>query len=611
MPMNHAKKLDLIMAFKTLPQFFSLLYNNDRKYLLIMLLEVVAFSIDKYPALLIMKYSIDAMTNNIVYSDYVGTIIPLIAIIFTLKMIRVIINTSRPCRDQVITENLFNSFFVKCMGIDYQTLESKEMQDKKELAKYIANGKIAAVGWYFVEMFSSLIALIIATIFIIRIQMVILIIVILGLSVKVFLGKKHSDQTVHITKQQVIDNRYLSYLYGIGSDYEYVKEFRIFHYKKNLYKKISEAKQNYVKNNDRLLKINLFHLLAYNIEDFMIKLLSFGILGFSCLQSIITIGDFTYMIGLVNEYISYADSFVASCKSYVEAAAYVGYYVEFMNFNNILHLPEESGKQISDKPHVIEFQNVYFKYPNKNDYALKNVNLKFHVPMKISLVGRNGAGKSTLIKLLLRLYKPDEGQILLDGVSIYEYTDKKYMMLFSSVFQDFVLFAFSVSDNITSFDANIDRHFFNRISAEIGVADFIYNYPDRYETYLTNAYSDSGVEFSGGEQQKIAMARSMYKDSAQFFVLDEPTSTYDADAEYQLYKKYERMLLNKASIFISHRLSSCRLSDHIILLDNGEVIEEGSHKELMSHETQYKRMFELQANQYNWGDNGEFNKNDE
>jgi ATP-binding cassette subfamily B protein/ATP-binding cassette subfamily C protein len=588
------------MAFKTLPQTFSLLYKNDKKYLLIMLLEVVAFSIDKYPALLIMKYTIDALTNNIAYSDYVWVIIPLIAIMFILKMIRVIINTSRPCRDQVITENLFNAFFAQCMKIDYQTLESKEIQDKKELAKFIANGKIAAIGWYFVEMFSSLIALIIATIFMIRINIIVLVIVILGLLVNAFLAKKHSDKTVPVTKQQIIENRYLSYLYGVGSDYEHVKEFRIFHYKKNLYEKINAEKEKHIKTNDKLLKYNFIHSTVHNVEDFIIKLMSFGIMGFSCLKSIVTISDFTFIIGLVNDYISYSNSFTTSCKSYVEAAAYIEHYIEFMNYKSILSLSEESSKHISIQSHVIEFQNVYFKYPNSNDYALKNVSLKLHIPMKISLVGRNGAGKSTLIKLLLRLYKPDEGQIMIDGVSIYEYSNEEYSMLFSLVFQDFVLFAFSVSDNITSFDTNIDQHFFSNISNETGVVDFICNYPNRYETYFSNAYSNDGVEFSGGEQQKIALARSIYKENALFFVLDEPTSTYDADAEYQLYKKYEKILFDKASIFISHRLSSCKLSDHIILLDNGMVIEEGSHNELMKNETQYRRMFELQANQYNW-----------
>jgi ABC-type multidrug transport system fused ATPase/permease subunit len=600
---NKNKNNNIIAAFKTLPQVFSLLYKNDKKYLLIMLLEVVAFSIDKYPELLIMKYTIDALTNKVAYSSYVKGIIPLIAVMLLLKMLRVIINTSRPCRDQVITEKLFNAFFSQCMKIDYQTLESKEMQDKKELAKFIANGKIAAIGWYFVEMFSSLIALIIATVFMINISPIVLVIVILGLVIKSFISKKNSDITIPISKQQIIDNRFLSYLYRIGSDYEYVKEFRIFNYKGNLYRKINEAKESYISSNNRLLKYNFIQSILYNAEDFVIKIMTFAIMGFSCLKGTIAVSNFIFVIGLVDDFISYTDSLTSSCKSYVDATAYIEYYVEFMNCVTPYRLPKSTAQPDSIESHFIEFKDVYFKYTNSSDYALKGVNLKIHVPMKISLVGRNGAGKSTLVKLLLRLYRPDEGEITLDGKSIYDYSNEKYMELFSSVFQDYALFAFTIIENITSFNSSIDYTLFHNVVNETGVADFIKSYPKLYGTYLSNAYSNDGIEFSGGEQQKIALARSVYKKSASFFVLDEPTSTYDADAEYMLYNKYEKILAEKTSIFISHRLSSCKLSDHIVLLENGRVIEEGSHNELIQNNTQYRQMFELQAKQYKWEEN--------
>ena len=163
--MNILKNNNIWVAVKTIPKVFSLLRKCDKTYLIIMLLEVFAFSVEKYPALLIMKYTINALTKGTDYTSYLCNIIPMIAIMLVVKMFQVYINTTRPIRDQVITEKLFNAFFGQCMKTDYQTLESKEMQDKKELAKYIANGKIAAVGWYFVEMFSSLIALVIATVY--------------------------------------------------------------------------------------------------------------------------------------------------------------------------------------------------------------------------------------------------------------------------------------------------------------------------------------------------------------------------------------------------------------------------------------------------------------
>ncbi len=605
--MDTFEKSRIVKALKTLPGFFSLLYKNDKKYIIIMLLEVVSFSIDKYPALFIMKYTIDALTNHIEYREYVLMLVPLTAIMFLLKMIRVAVNTDRPVRDQMITENLFNAFFAQCMKIDYQTFEKKEMQDQKELAKYIANGKIAAVGWYFVETFSSLIAIVIATIFMITTNVAVLGIVLLGLLGKAFLAKRNAEATVPITERQIIDNRYLSYLYEIGFEYEYVKEYRIFNYRKKLFYKIDKAKKLYMEMETKVQKYNFCHSIFQDMGDFVVKLLAFAAMGVSCLKSIVSISDFTFAIGLVNDYISYADSFTSSCKSYVEAAAYIEYYIEFMRYKDALPGREEVHKDMDEKSHAIEFRNVSFRYPGSGEYALKNINLTLRAPMKISLVGRNGAGKSTLVKLLLRLYRPEEGSILLDGVDIYEYSDEEYIGLFSSVFQDFVLFAFSVADNITSFDTDVDSAFLADVSRGTGVDEFISDYPNRYETYFTNAYSNDGVEFSGGQQQKIALARSMYKKNALFFVLDEPMSTYDAEAEYQLYKKYEALLFGKASIFISHRLSSCKLSDRIILLDRGMVIEEGSHSELMSSETQYKRMFELQARQYNWedDDNGE------
>lgn len=603
--MDTFEKPKIIKALKTLPKVFSLLYKNDKKYIIIMLLEVVSFSIDKYPALFIMKYTIDALTDQIAYQEYVLTLVPLTAIMFLLKMVRVAVNTGRPVRDQVITENLFNAFFAQCMKIDYQTFERKEMQDQKELAKYIANGKIAAVGWYFVETFSSLIALVIATAFIMATNVAVLGIVLLGLLGKAFLAQRSAGATVPIMESQVIDKRYLSYLYEIGTEYEYVKEFRIFNYRKKLLHKIDKAKKSYMEMEDKIQKYNFRHAIFQDVGDFAVKLLAFAAMGFSCLKSIVSISDFTFVIGLVNDYISYADSFTSSCRSYLEAAAYIEYYIEFMKYKGELSLPEKAHENMDAKSHVIEFRNVCFRYPGSDEYALKNINLVLHVPMKISLVGRNGAGKSTLVKLLLRLYRPEEGSILLDGVDIYEYSDEEYIGLFSSVFQDFVLFAFSIADNITSFDTDVDPVFLADVSREAGVDEFICDYPNRYETYFTNAYSNDGVELSGGQQQKIALARSMYKKNALFFVLDEPMSTYDAEAEYQLYKKYETLLLGKSSVFISHRLSSCKLSDRIILLDRGRVIEEGSHSELMSGETQYKKMFELQAKQYEEDENGE------
>jgi len=582
--MNNLKSNNIWVAIKTVPKVFSILKKCDKTYLIIMLLEVFAFSIEKYPALLIMKYTIDALTKQVDYTVYLRHIIPMIAIMLIVKLFRVYINTTRPIRDQVITEKLFNSFFGQCMKIDYQTLESKEMQDKKELAQYIANGKIAAVGWYFVEMFSSLIALLIATLFLFRISSIVLLSVIGGLIVKAVLSKKMLDKSIPISKKQVIENRFLSYLYSIGSDLDYVKDFRIFNYRDNLFKKINIAKNDYFDSSRKLLNINLLQSVLYSVEDFFVKLFSFLVMGYYCLRSIASLSDFTFVIGLVNDYISYANSLTSSCMKYIDATNYIDYFFNFMS-NDSTGSPQSynNNDAISKGNHIIELNDVSFQYSNSSEYAIKN-----------------GAGKSTLTKLLLRLYQPTEGTISLDGKNINEYSDAEYMSFVSSIFQDFVLFAFTVEENITSFN-HADFDYLDRIAFETGVFDFINKRPHKYRTFISNAYSNGGVDFSGGEQQKIALARSVYKKDASLYILDEPTSTYDADAEYKLYQKYEELLVNKTSIFISHRLSSCKLSDRVILLQDGSIVEDGSHKELMEKEGAYKHMFELQSQQYQKG----------
>jgi ABC-type multidrug transport system fused ATPase/permease subunit len=601
---NKEKKMaDLIQIFRTLPGVLSFLYKSDRKYFFIILIETFAFAIDKYPALLIMKFTINTLTSEIAYIQYVQMIIPLLILMLVLQGIRIFSNTSY--RDQVVAEKLFNEFFEKCMEFDYQTLESKETQDKKELAKHITYRKISAIGWYFVEMFSSMIALLIASIMLIGINPALLAIVIVSLVLKTLLAKEAAKKNIVISEEQVKNNRFLSYLYKIGSDYEYVKEFRIFQYKARLNKKINAEEEKYIANNNTILKNNFNEGVIGSILDFSTKLLAFLSAGYTYLIKLISLSDFIFVIGLLNDFVSYTNAFTESCKAYLDASRYIQHYRAFIGQKTDISETHSHTEITANGRHIIAFENVSFRYPNSNTYALKNMSVCFSAPQKISLVGRNGAGKSTMVKLLLRLYKPESGSITLDGRDIFAYSRDEYLALFSAVMQDYTLFAFTISENIACFNKNINHQLFTHIAQETGVEAFIRKYPHEYETYLTNAFLMDGVEMSGGEQQKIALARAMYKSNACIYILDEPASTYDADAEFMLYKKYEALLSGKASIFISHRLSSCKLSDRIIVLDGGAVVEEGSHNELMQQDSVYRRMFELQANQYKKGEGNE------
>ena len=218
----------------------------------------------------------------------------------------------------------------------------------------------------------------------------------------------------------------------------------------------------------------------------------------------------------------------------------------------------------------MEFRDVSFKYPNTDTYALRHVNLKFKVGEKLAVVGKNGSGKTTFIKLLCRLYDPTEGQILLNGVDIKKYDYDEYMSIFSVVFQDFNLFAFSLGQNVAA-AKEYNKSKVEECLKKAGFGERLDSMPEGTETCLYKDFSERGVEISGGEAQKIALARALYKD-APFMVLDEPTAALDPVSEYEVYSKFNEIAGDKTAIYISHRLASCRFCDNILVFDNGNVV---------------------------------------
>ena len=238
----------------------------------------------------------------------------------------------------------------------------------------------------------------------------------------------------------------------------------------------------------------------------------------------------------------------------------------------------------------------FFKYPSAENYALRNVNLKIENGEHLAVVGRNGSGKTTFIKLMCRLYDVTDGEILINGTDIKEYTRESITGLYSVVFQDFKIFSVSLKDNIcASSDFDSDR--FYACLENANIKDRAERLADKENTYLYKDLDETGVEISGGEAQKLALARALYKD-APVVILDEPTAALDPIAENELYLKYNEMTSGKISFFISHRLSSTRFCDRILLVKDGKIAESGTHDELMALKGLYYRMYQVQSYYY-------------
>lgn len=278
-------------------------------------------------------------------------------------------------------------------------------------------------------------------------------------------------------------------------------------------------------------------------------------------------------------------------------AAYLEKTFEFFDIPNKMYQGSLTTEKRSDCNYEVEFQHVSFKYPGTKEYVLKDVSLKFKVGQKLAIVGENGSGKTTFIKLLCRLYDPDEGRILLNGIDIRKYDYREYMSIFSVVFQDFKLLAFPLGQNVAA-GVSYDEDKVWECLTKAGLKERVLKMEKGLETCLYKEFEDTGVEISGGEAQKIAIARAIYKDAA-FLILDEPTAALDPIAEYEIYSKFNEIAGERTAVYISHRLSSCRFCDEILVFDQGCVCQKGSHEELLAHQNgKYYALWTAQAQYY-------------
>lgn len=270
---------------------------------------------------------------------------------------------------------------------------------------------------------------------------------------------------------------------------------------------------------------------------------------------------------------------------------------EYLDLPNPMYQGSLTVEKRDDNEYYVEFRDVSFRYPNTDAYALRHVNLKFKVGEKLAVVGMNGSGKTTFIKLMCRLYDPVEGEILLNGVNIQKYDYDEYMSLFSVVFQDFRLFSFSLGQNVSA-SVSYDGDKVRECLKKAGFGARLQSMPNGIETFLYKDFDADGVELSGGEAQKIALARALCKD-APFMILDEPTAALDPPSEYEVYSKFNEIAGSKTAVYISHRLASCRFCNKIAVFHAGEVIQKGTHEELLAdRKGKYYELWNAQSQYY-------------
>lgn len=319
------------------------------------------------------------------------------------------------------------------------------------------------------------------------------------------------------------------------------------------------------------------------------------VIGARALYGVLPIGDVLLYAGSVTRAMSDLQTFLATGSEFDYINSYLSTYEDFIAQPSMAYDGTLPIEKRDDGQYEFAFHDVSFSYPGTNIPVLEHVTLSFAVGEKTALVGRNGAGKTTLIKLLCRLYEPTSGYITLNGIDIRKYSYKEYTQAFSVVFQDFHLFSLPLDENIAA-GTEIDEVALQSSLAKVGLTECVQRLPQGTHTRLYNN-NGAGVDLSGGEAQRTAIARALYKD-APFVILDEPTAALDPIAEAEIYEQFSQMISGKTAVYISHRMSSCKFCDRIVVLDHGRIAEDGTHDTLLAKHGIYASLYETQAQYY-------------
>jgi len=499
---------------------------------------------------------------------------------------------------RVLLGNKINVMILeKALTLELAHFEDSEYYDKLVRARREASSRPLSLVIKTFDLFRDLIALV--TIGIWLYQFSPYAVLLLGLAgIPAFLAEaKFSGEAFRIHRRRSAERRMQIYLEMVLTREDGVKEVKLLQLGKLFLQRYIDIFLNIYKE-DRSL------VLRRGFWGYMLGLLAsaafyfaYGWVGFAAIAGAITIGQMTMYIAQFRLGQNSVTNSLSSINGMYEDNLYLSNLTEYLSHK----VPEQTGdKVVGPEPNDgIRFENVSFYYPGSKTAALKNINLHIVPGESLAIVGENGSGKTTLIKLLTRLYTPSEGRILIDGLDLQEWDTDATRQKIGVIFQDFARYQLIVGENIGIGDAeNINEKDQISEAARKGMADeFIKGLPQEYGTQLGTWFKD-GKELSGGQWQKIALSRAFMRNQADILILDEPTAAIDAKAEAEIFAHFGDLTANRISIIISHRFSTVRMADHIIVLEKAELLEEGSHQQLLDQNGQYANLFRLQAKGY-------------
>lgn len=490
--------------------------------------------------------------------------------------------------------DLSMDFYSHVADMDLETTESPAIQMLKGRAQETLESSVSIID-SLLGIVSAFIRLISLSTLITTMNPLIIILIIIQIWLNSILSKKQNKSTYDADIKLTSFGRRLYAATCVFDDNDYAKELRLFNIKDFILNIFERTKREENEVMIELRKSQFFTILLSCIVRGIQQCIVYLYLVYEVFANSLPLGNFTIYLSSVDQFSSSLGQFMST---YVDLLGRSYKVDDLVNFMNIPMRQLLSGNKTPciNRDSIIEFRNVSFRYLGSDKYALNDLNLTLNLSEKLCIVGRNGSGKSTFIKLLTRLYFPTEGEIFLDGVNINEYDYRQYQALFSPVFQDFQLFYMSLRQNIC-LNNQVDEILLKKTYEDSFLNKLIDTLPYSDETQVYKWECSDGFEPSGGEAQRIAIARALYR-NGEIFLLDEPTAALDPDAEYEIYTQFHNMINGKCAVFITHRLSAVQLADKVAVFDDGHVAEYGTHEELYAKGGIYTEMFDKQAQFY-------------
>ncbi len=491
----------------------------------------------------------------------------------------------------------------KYMSMDYALTDDPAMSDLNERAERVLKRADEGILGILNKMFDicAIMLTFVFSLLIVSSLNVGVVVLFMGICLlNYFVEMRFNKSNIALEDRYPTFTRKLRYLSDWMQEYQFGKDLRLYNLQNLLYQKYQSNADNVKGLDGKRAAMTIQKGIVFGGIALVNEIALYTYLIYRFLSGGLSIGDFTMYVIAIRTFCSVFNELITAFARIIYLSSGIGIVRRFLDFTSG---PASALQATPDKaPFNIEFVNVCFKYPHQDDYVLKNINLNIDSRQKLALVGMNGAGKTTFIKLMMGLYLPTSGEIRINGISTALFDRKSLYRLFSVVFQDVELFAMTLAENISM--CPYDETDMNKAAfciETVGLTDMLISQPSKLDTMVTKNIYEGGVDFSGGQKQRIAIARALYKDRP-ILILDEPTAALDAFAENEIYQIFSKMTRDKTCVFISHRLSSVAFCDKVMLLDNGEICEYGTHDELMQNQGKYYELFTLQAKYYKGGD---------